>query len=205
LKDVAIQKAILFPLEGSDGKAYEWRDIYYIHLDTGELCHTIFKTYSLPIWNELQLEISNYAKENKIEPSTLDYTDFAIEMVVEVKKDSKGKDRNIIRFYIASDEEGEPISVMDDRGKYRKGITVNRIKGESYDNMEKFVTENYEKIYDVRLLTEYAERNFKAAYDSMAAEKKNLFVAACGAKLGYYSKETAKAIAQPKADVDLLD
>lgn len=206
IKDVRIQNAILFPLEGKDEpKAYEWMDVYYVDKATGEVCHTIFKTYSLPSWNQLQREIVEVAKKLNVEPSSLDYTDFTTHMVIE-EHEFKGESRYVLRFYIATDKEGNPCSVLDKQGNYKDEVVVDRIDAESeeYKKVEKFVTENHEVIYDTRLVDEYAQRNFKAAYDSMEAGKKNLFVAACGARLGYYSKETAKAIAQPKADIDLL-
>lgn len=207
IKDVRIQNAILFPFKGKDDpKPYEWMDVYYVDKSTGEVCHTIFKTYSLPSWNQLQREIVEVAKHLGVEPLSLDYTDFTTHMVVE-EHEFDGESRYLLKFYIATDKDNKPCSVLDKKGNFKDNVTIDRIDAESdeYKKVEKFATENHQAIYDTRLIDEYAQRNFKAAYDSMEAEKKNLFVAACGAKLGYYSKETAKAIAQPKEDVDLLD
>lgn len=201
LKAVELDNVMLFPSkeENATNKPYQWMNLLYVDLETANICSTLFKTYTHQCWSDLLDEIATISME---ENENYDITDFIVKMKLE-KEPFKGKDRNVIKFYIATDDDGDDCSIFDDKGKRRKNAKISFVDKEQYEKAEKFYIEQSDMLYDSRIIREYAEQNHVKEYTSMDASEQTRFIAACGSYLGYYSKDAAKKLLAPKAEITL--
>lgn len=190
LKVVDLPNVCLFPDKDNLDKKnfYDWRNLMYRNLETGEICSTLIKTFSMGRYDTLIREIALYAKTAG---EDLDASDFSIEMVIEDIKVDKSKHQ--IGFYFCKNKKGENVNYLNEDGQVNKEAIAQKLSGDQYNESAEFHAAHNEDLYDGRLGEEIVANNYPAE----AIEKLKLMSSIDQFKFsrfvlfefGYFSKE----------------
>lgn len=194
LKDVSLKELVLYPHDEKDTKEKNWRQIFYVDLETNEVCASLIKTYNLAEFDMLERQLKAVARN---EGKDIDYTDVEINATIEQHSFS-GEKRFIVRFYFCKDKKtGDPCLYLNDDGSVNQNAEVQFLEIENFKTHQKFFKKHQENLFDYRLSEEIVKRNFKGAanLDSIALKQFRIYTMY---KMGYFSEEKARELCQAR-------
>ena len=160
IKDVTMTEMVLYP-HNEKKRSYEPTILFFIDMETNEVCSGIIKNYSHGTFLSMQNQIKMYNRNNGTD---YDYTD--LEFTMEWIKNPKKPEYFVINFTFCKDKDGKPCSYFIENKKgdleVNEAAIISKLDAETYARNEKFFadTNDGEMIFDFRLGQEILNSNF---------------------------------------------